>query len=151
MIIRPSRESDCHALFPILRQQDRTEIELSSGDRSVDVLVRALRSSDEAFTAISNDGTVFGMYGVADVQGLGSPWMVASPEVYRYSKALVKDGREWVRQMQSRYPVLFNFVHADNAASIAWLRKLGFTIGELVPDYGAGRAPFYLFYRNRNV
>lgn len=74
--------------------------------------------------------------------------MVATPEVYGYSKELVKDGRKWIKSILPRYSRLFNFVHAENSRSISWLRSLGFTIGELVPEFGAGKAPFYLFYQD---
>ncbi|SMG43219.1 hypothetical protein [Paraburkholderia susongensis] len=148
MIIRKATEADCHDLFPRLRVKDRVEIALSSGDTTVGVMLRSLEASDEAWVALNDQGELFGIYGVAEVQGLGSPWMVATPEVYRYQKELVKDGREWVKSILPKYSRLFNFVHAENTQSIAWLRRLGFTIGELVPEYGAGRAPFYLFYQD---
>lgn len=148
MIIRKATAADCHELFPKLRKQDRVEIELSSGDPTVGVMLRSLEASDEAWVALDESGELFGIYGVAEVQGLGSPWMVATPTVYRYSRELVRDGRAWVQSILPRYSRLFNFVHAENTQSIAWLRRLGFTIGELVPDYGAGKAPFHLFYQD---
>jgi hypothetical protein len=123
------------------------EVLLSSGDATVAPLLRSLAVSEEAWVAVGESGEVFGIYGVANVEGMGSPWMVATPEVYRYSKELVRDGREWIKTILPRYPMLFNFVHAENTKSIAWLRKLGFTIGELVPEFGAGKAPFYFFHQ----
>lgn len=150
MIIRKATEADCHELFPRLRQQDRKEIALSSGDDSVAVLLRSWRASDECWVAVES-GHPICIYGVAPVDGLGSPWMVATPEVYRHAKRLVRDGRKWVERIQADYPELFNFVYVENRASIAWLHALGFTIGELIEEYGACRAPFYHFYRERNV
>lgn len=151
MIIRKATEADCHVLFPKLREQDRTEIKLSSGDPTVGVMLRSLEMSDEAWVALTESGELFGIYGVAEVQGFGSPWMVATPEVYKYSRELVRDGRTWVQSILPRYPRLFNFVHVENTRSIAWLRRLGFIIGEVVPEYGAGRAPFHLFYQDPHV
>ncbi|MCA8110255.1 hypothetical protein [Burkholderia cepacia] len=151
MRVRKATSADCYSLFPRLREQDRAEIALSSGDATEAPLLRSLVASAEAWVAVDSNDVPFCIYGVAEVDGLGSPWMVATPEVYRFAKRLVKDGRVWVASIQERYTALFNFVHADNSASIAWLRSLGFTIGELVPDYGVARAPFYHFYRVRNV
>jgi hypothetical protein len=151
VIIRKATEADCHVLFPKLRKQDRVEIELSSGDPTVGVMLRALEMSDEAWVAVGDSGEPFGIYGVTTVDGMGSPWMVATPEVYQHTKALVKDGRKWVAEILPRYPMLFNFVHAENTRSIAWLRALGFTLGEMVPQYGAHKAPFIFFHRERHV
>jgi hypothetical protein len=138
-------------LFPLLRECDRREIALATGDPTVKVLLDSLAVSEEAWVAEGDDGKLLGIYGVAKVDDMGGPWMLATPEVCRYSKALVKDGREWVKDLLLRYPALFNFVHAENTKSIAWLRSLGFTIGELVPEFGAGKAPFHLFYQLSHV
>lgn len=151
MRIRKATPDDCLSLFPRLREQDRTEVALSSGCTTEWPLLHSLKVSRETWVAVDDNDVPFCIYGVAGVDGLGSPWMLATPEVYRYSKRLVKDGRKWIDEIQGLYPALFNFVHSENTASIAWLRSLGFTIGELVPDYGVAQAPFYHFYRVRNV
>lgn len=151
MIIREATEADCHYLFPRLRKGDLKEIALSSGDTTVGVLLRAVASSEEAWVAMGDSGVPFGVYGVTRVETLGCPWMVATPDVYGFSKELVRDGRAWVQSILPCYNMLFNFVHADNTPSIAWLRKLGFTIGELIPEYGVGKAPFYFFHQSPHV
>ena len=148
MIVRPATVADCRALFPLLRECDRREIELATGDSTVQVLLDSLESSEEAWVGIGDQGELLGIYGVARIGDMGGPWMLATPDVYRYSKELVRDGREWVKGILPRYSMLFNFVHEDNTRSIAWLRKLGFTIGKLVPEYGAAKAPFYLFHQS---
>jgi N-acetylglutamate synthase-like GNAT family acetyltransferase len=147
VIVRQATVADCYALFPLLREQDRKEIALATGDHTAKVLLDSLKASEEAWVAEETDGTLLGIYGVARVEGMGGVWMLATPAVYRHSKALVKDGRAWILRVMERYPMLFNFVHAENTRSIAWLRKLGFTIGELVP-FGAAQAPFHFFYQN---
>jgi N-acetylglutamate synthase-like GNAT family acetyltransferase len=147
VIIRKATEADCYALFPLLRGCDRREILLATGDDTVQVLLRSIAASEEAWVAEEPDGTLLGIYGVANVEGMGGVWMLATPAVYRHPKALVQDGRKWVDGLLKRYSILFNFVHAENLRSISWLRKLGFKIGELVPDFGAGKAPFHFFHR----
>jgi hypothetical protein len=52
--------------------------------------------------------------------------------------------------MQREYPVLFNFVHADNHVSIKWLSWLGFVIQGAQPA-GPEGAPFRFFYRRLRV
>jgi len=148
VITRKATIADAAALFPRLREADRKEIALSSGDHTASVLVRSIEASEEAWAVLNDAGEVFVLYGVARLGKFGGPWMVASPEVYRHSKELVKTGREWVVSLLPRYSRLFNFVHAENLRSIAWLKRLGFTIGELVPDFGAGKAPFHFFYQD---
>lgn len=149
MKFRKATPEDAQVLFPKLRECDRKEILLSSGDPTYGVLLRSIEASEEVWAVEDDAGEVFVVYGVAPFGPLGGVWMLASPEVYRHSKRLVRDGRKWVSALLQRYTRLFNFVHAENTRSIAWLRSLGFTIGELVPDFGAGKAPFHLFYQDR--
>ncbi|MBY4725704.1 MULTISPECIES: hypothetical protein [Burkholderia] len=76
------------------------EIALSSGDATEGPLLRSLEASKEAWVAVDENNIPFCIYGVAEVDGFGSPWMVATPEVYRFSKRLVKDGRKWIAEIQ---------------------------------------------------
>ncbi|OXI98474.1 hypothetical protein CFB48_24050 [Burkholderia sp. AU33647] len=99
-MIRIATPADCRSLFPRLREQDRVEIALSSGDATEGPLLRSLEASKEAWVAVDENNIPFCIYGVAEVDGFGSPWMVATPEVYRFSKRLVKDGRKWIAEIQ---------------------------------------------------
>ncbi len=79
---------------------------------------------------------------------IGIPWLLGSPEVTRFGKHLVGGAKRWVLEMESKYPVLVNMVHAENTLAIKWLQHIGFTLGPLYPEWGVGKAPFYQFYRH---
>lgn len=145
---RKAMNTDCIALFPKLRERDCTELALSSGVSTAAILVQSVELSEDAWLATGADGAPLGLFDVAPHGDLGVVWMVATPEVANHAVELVLQGRAWIKSILPRYSRLFNFVHAENVRSISWLRSLGFTIGELVPEFGAGKAPFYLFYQD---
>jgi len=76
--------------------------------------------------------------------GLGSPWMLGTPELDRHSRVLVRRTPEYIGRMLNAFPHLVNFVHAKNTTSVRWLRRLGFTLHDARP-YGALGEPFHFF------
>ena len=57
---------------------------------------------------------------------------------------------EWVEKINNDYPLLLNYVHADNTVSKRWLKSLGFQFIDLIKEHGVGREPFYQFVRIKN-
>ncbi|MDR5731269.1 hypothetical protein QCE47_02750 [Caballeronia sp. LZ025] len=74
--------------------------------------------------------------------------MLAADAVSGHAMELVRDGRGWIKSIESRFERLCNFVSADNDAAIAWLLSLGFNLGEVIPEHGAAKAPFRLFFKD---
>lgn len=145
---RKATLDDAVSLSSRLRPEDATEVALSSSESTEALLVHSVSMSQECYAA-EVDGLVIALWGVHRYQlVIGVPWLLASPEVSRYAKRLVADGRAWVDHISITHPVLTNFVHAGNKSSLRWLKHLGFTIGQLYPEYGVGKAPFYQFYKH---
>lgn len=148
---RPAKVADAYSLHARLRMRDKQELTLAAGGDMFTVLINSIINSDSALCA-TEDGKPICLWGCGTAApGLGVPWMVGSPEVGRHSRRLITDGRVWVDSLLTEYSLLNNYVHQDNTTSIRWLKQLGFTIGALIPNYGVGRAPFFHFYRCRNV
>jgi hypothetical protein len=140
-----------------LRDQDRREIEASHGPEIREALIASLMASEEAWvwTLDEKPICIAGFSKPAlpgPFSGAGSPWMLGTPEMTAYPKLIVREGR-WIvqRAFDKKYPCLFNFVHAENTAAIAWLKHLGFTFGNVIPEYGVAKQPFILFYRYNDV
>lgn len=142
---RKATVDDAVALFPRLRVDDLREVTLSSGNNVEASLVKAVEVSEVCLCAEDEEGIIC-LWGIArHDSSRGSIWMLAADSVYKYTKELIGI-KPWVHSMLPHYGTLYNYVHADNKRSIRWLKMLGFKFGELIPDYGVGKAPFYPFY-----
>lgn len=121
------------------RMRDIDKLECAVFGRSPKQALRAaLMGSVLAWTA-KVDGRAEAMFGVTPVstlEGRGSPWLLMTPEAARHGKALVAMGRSYSVGMAKLFPVLENWVHADNVQAIAWLSRLGYTVGDLVTING---------------
>ncbi len=143
---RPATLDDAVSLSTRLRPEDVTEVLLASGNSPEEALVASMGISEFSEAAVVN-GLVIAMRGISRYKSVGIPWLLCSPEVSHWSKRMVADAIPWVSEHGKQYSVLVNMVHAENTKAIQWLKRLGFTIGPLTPDYGVGKAPFYQFYR----
>ena len=74
-----------------------------------------------------------------------TPWLLGTRAILKVQHEFLKQCHSYVGVMQNAYPVLENFVHVDNRASIRWLRWCGFTIDKEVPEV-INDEDFYRFY-----
>jgi hypothetical protein len=137
------------SLSTMLRPEDELEVSLGSGRPVEEVLVDSVGMSEVAESVVV-DGVVIAIRGISRVGEVGVPWMLCSPAVMRWTKRMVADAIPWVAHYGNSYTVLTNMVHAENTKAIQWLKRIGFTIGPLHKEWGAGKAPFYQFYRYSN-
>lgn len=145
VIYRKASVDDAVALYPNLREADRKEVELSGGPDVLASLIKSVQLSEVCMCAEDESG-VLCIWGIVRTPTCGVIWMLGSPLMQRYQKLLVTDTKPWVHKMLPHYGMLCNAVHQDNHKSIRWLKMLGFTLGPLLPEFGAGKAPFYPFY-----
>lgn len=144
----PTREAVDHVAAN-LRAADLAELRALHGDE-VDVrrvLYRAVHSSTLARVGHAPDGGIVSVIGVAPVSllgGIGTPWMLATEQVFDFPLAFVREGRKITEQMLAIYPSLINYVDARNTASIRWLKHLGYKVHEAEP-YGPQKTPFRRF------
>lgn len=144
---RPCEPGDAAALAAVLREGDRREI-AALGITDVEWALRqSVASSTYARTALTNGkmACIFGVSPRSIVYGIGSPWMLGSDEVTRYGFTFVREVGRQLQGMLKVYPILENWVHAENAPAVRWLRRAGFTLEPAAP-YGVNGAPFHHFY-----
>lgn len=97
-----------------------------------------------AWTAMI-DGRPEAMCGVTPlsvVEGRGQPWLLMTDTAARHRKALVRLGWIYTQALHRHYPILENWVHADNSPSIRWLTRLGYAIGAVDVIRGHPMRPF---------
>ena len=132
-----------------MREADRREVWASHRHTPREALEYALRRSELAWTCAISDVPAF-MWGVARQGNLmsvtGAPWLLGTPAIVKVRHDFLRYCPHCVDAMQSAFPRLENFVHVENRLSIRWLKHLGFTVDEEMPEVMNGE-DFYLFWR----
>lgn len=147
---RPSRFEDCREMAPNMRSQDADEVLASHGWTPLQALQESYRlssGSSECNSIIHEDGSVVGMFGVADQGAYAMPWLLGADKMLETRYEFIPQAIEWVKRMSIQHPLLFNFVHKDNTVAIRWLKSLGFEFIKEIEEYGVGKKPFIQFVR----
>ena len=115
-----------------MRPADRREVMAAGGLYPWDALYKSLKSAVRAWTAFI-DGRPEFMWGVSASanQLIGIPWLLGT-EVLESKAAFefARQSRGYVEKMQEGFELLVNYVHAENDASLRWLKWCGFVLGE---------------------
>lgn len=150
LVLRKALPEDVAKVVLKLRAADRLELELSAGPDIEATLMRAVTTPGENLAG-EIDGELVGLGGCAFSGDVGVPWMVGTDRLTRSPLALHSLGMAAIERYAPQCALLTNYVHAENHLHIRWLKRLGFSFGETVPEYGVGKAPFIQFYRYSNV
>lgn len=143
---------DVVELVDNMRAADRKECELATGMDAMGAVQISIGFSDRV-AAVRVDGKLACIYGVCPSvldNRIGIPWMLGTPEMDRWPTVILKVSRACVEDMLKTYHEILNWVHADNTRSIAWLKRLGFEVGEPAP-YGPRGAQFCQFRQKRRI
>lgn len=106
-----------------------------------------VQHSDPCWAALV-DGEVAAIFGARPLGSLLNPvaavWLLGTPVLTANRRAFARHTPRYIRTMLQAYPHLVNYVHADNAPAVRFLRHHGFTLHEAVP-YGPHGALFHPF------
>jgi hypothetical protein len=146
IVIRLTRPGDAELLAANMRESDAAELRAVGHEDLLHVVRSSVARSLLCWSAFADDELccVIGASPLNMLTGLGSPWMLGTPELDRHSRVLVRRTPEYIGRMLNAFPHLVNFVHAKNTTSVRWLRRLGFTLHDARP-YGALGEPFHFF------
>lgn len=134
----------CEMLARVMRDSDQNEVFASDGMTGKEALIMSLKNSQGNAFAGFVDDEIVSMWGVVPCpNGEGIIWMLGSDSVVSNRRRLMRYAAEFVNHESSCYTALWNMVDDRNAASLNWLRHLGFSIGEPVP-HGYLGLPFRL-------
>lgn len=149
--VRPSTQDDVDYLANNLRPEDREEV-LASHGSTQDVLQLGFDESDECWTIVVTDTEeIAGMYGVGTLDnGVGVPWLLTAPALEKVYLPFLRQSKQWVKEINKKYPVLTNAVDEDYKVSIKWLQFVGFTFIKRHETWGVGNKPFLEFVRIDN-
>jgi hypothetical protein len=143
--IRPATKRDLILVATKLRAADREE-QRAVGHTEPLAVYRAMIHATEANIATDNIEPVcaFGLGAPIAFGHEAHPWMLGTDLMLNNRHTFIRESRKIVAAWRERFAVLSNYVDARNTVSIAWLRWLGFTIGDAVP-YGPFGLPFHRF------
>lgn len=133
-----------------MRRVDRDELAACNHFDALAAVEHSVRQSSMCW-AVLKDGEVlcaFGVCPLAGHPGVGTPWFLGTSAASSHARSLIAAPAEYIARMLDAFPRLVNFVHADNAASLRWLRHLGFSIDPAAP-FGPNGAPFHRFEMKR--
>lgn len=122
-------------LLPHVRQADKEEFESGWGMTPEQVLEYGLLHSSFCWAGIA-DGDVVAIFGVTPASiltGNGTPWLVASDRLEKYSRAFIRHSRPLLAGILETFPRLENYVDARNVAAKQWLHWMGFRLYDPVP------------------
>lgn len=145
----PARMDEVSDLAENIREIDRIEIAGMSGLSPEEGIKNALDKSSTSYMVHDQYGRVLCMFGVGPLGSLaggrGSPWFIGTDLVDRHRSAMLRLSPPYIAEFRKSYPVMANMVHNNNYKSIAWLRRIGFTI-EAPQPVGRDGSLYRLFH-----
>lgn len=79
---------------------------------------------------------------ISFIEGRGRAWLLMTDVAQRHAVTLVRLGRLYTDALHRHYPILENWVHADNPTAIRWLSRLGYAVGSVDVIRGHPMRPF---------
>lgn len=128
--IRECKAEDLVSIALAMREKDVIEISRLDGRSIMDALTHSYIESDECWVAENGNGP-FAVWGIGKCSLIGFaaiPWMLATPEIEKYKKSMVKISRLMVRNWKDRYDTLFNYVDAEYEETVRWAGRIGFEV-----------------------
>jgi hypothetical protein len=115
-----------------MRDEDAAEVRAYGHNRTLrEALQYSVDTSEFNTVFVAPDGTplcVFGLKRKDVLTGTGVPWLLSSKDMLRYKRHFMIHGPGIIEAMFTYCKRLENYVHDKNTHSVAWLKRLGFTI-----------------------
>lgn len=147
-IVTPSTLADARELEPLLRPEDRREVEDMSGKPAIRNLLVGVMAGSPSFTLRTHEGAMVGIVSAIPVGTGGAViGMVGTPEIEKVSTAFLRGSRDVLAMIDQYHGTLFNVCDARNEVHVRWLRWLGFHFIRKIDRHGAKGIPVYEFAR----
>lgn len=145
--IRKTISEDIEFLAPRLRYEDKREILASTGLLPYEALLKGYLENVIVFTIVNKKNIPVGIFGVNDCgNGVGAIWLLASEDLTTAQISFLRQCRDVVKVLNTKYKILWNFVDCRNSLHIKWLKWCGFKFINK-QNYGVLNKPFYEFIR----
>lgn len=149
--VRPATWDDAKWVGDHLRDEDEDEVQVVSGLPGAIRVPQAFNLSLMTFAAFPQGEdepvALFGVSADEDNPGWGLVWLLATPEVRRVAKSVLKEAPRWIEFFEGFCPEgLHNLAAAWNHLHLRWTDACGFTRGDIVD---VNDRPFVHIYRRR--
>ena len=64
----------------------------------------------------------------------GAIWMVVTDELRRHPKRFMRESKNWIEELKTRYVSLHDFCQVGDARNIRWMKWLGFELHDPMPS-----------------
>lgn len=147
--VREAKLTDIAYLADNIRECDKQEVFAMSGITPEQAFLDGYSHSDTPYV-VEWRGKAIAMFGVSgDTNKVGTPWMLATNDIKGIRKQFIRGCKPYVEAMHTYYPVLTNYVWAENPLHIAWLKWLGFKFADHLP-LGRNGEMFIHFYKEQD-
>ena len=138
----------------VAREIDRQEAIYQTGKPLEEAMWSSFKMSSSSFAG-RLDGelvVVWGVCALAPLEGIGQPWLVATPAIDRATFPFLRRCCYYLSDIKVGYDVLWNVVWEENRTAIGWLRWMGFEMKPMrkIGPYSKTFVPF-LWTRSENV
>ena len=126
----PAEEGHIRPIAENMREADRLEVLYAEGASPRVALKGSLERSRWAWTGIDEEGPVcmFGVGGRTPLSLTGIPWFLSTDRIDLWTVSMFREARKILRDWLREYDLLENHVHSGNTKSVAWLKRMKFTI-----------------------
>jgi len=144
--VRRARPRDAQELAAVIRPEDEREIRLATGRSPREELSNQILRPGSTVYCVDQGGSILAVFGVSPATDrVGAPWLLASDSLFKHHlRRFVRDSEGWIERISRGFDLLENYAYVGNEQHIRWLRRVGFTLLEIVP-YGVARQPFWRF------
>jgi hypothetical protein len=139
----PARQHHIGTIARRMRDIDVMECK-AMGHSPKQALRTGLLGSTLAWTVMI-DGRPEAMMGATPlsfIEGRGRPWLLMTDVAAKKAITLVRLGKIYTEAMHRHFPLLENWIHADNDLTIRYLARLGYAIGPVDVIRGHPMRPF---------
>lgn len=144
----PATRDDVTEVAANLRASDIAELKAAHGDNvNVDtaLYLSYIRSTNCQAAHLNGKAiAIFGFVKMVHRPGVLVPWLLCTDELKLHAKTHIRETRRAVKEALKDVGYLFNYVHAENEASIKFLKAVGFTIHPAEP-FGRKGELFHMF------
>lgn len=130
MNLAPLTEAGLAHVLANLTEEDRAEFDASGLAESIETVFTEGWLRSDLSGQVEDDGVAVAIFGcVSNGEGVGIPWMVATPGFRAKPRRAMELSHQVIKDMQARCRVLTNWVHARHTYAMRWLPRIGFKIG----------------------
>lgn len=149
MIVQTATWEDAMWMSSHLRVEDVEEVWACSRRTPEDSLCLAHRYAAYSLLMRPAEGAdpvaIFGISYDGTYPGRGVVWLLATPEVSKHARGVLRTARGWLARFLREFPEgVHNIIDSRNALHLRWVRLLGFKEGETILRNGV---PFIHIYK----